>query len=194
MQDNISSYTKRILAIVGMPGSGKSETAAYIEEKGYARIRFGIVTEEGLREKGLPLSPEHEESFREELRKELGMAAYAIRSESKISDLLEKTDTIVLDGLYSWEEYQYLVRRFPFLTLVHVYAEPEIRYKRLATRSKRSFTIAQARNRDISEIEHLNKGGPIAMADHIIVNNTDITQLHKQLDLLLAQVGRRSDK
>ena len=38
------------------------------------------------------------------LRKELGMAAYAILNRPRIDTALEKSN-VVADGLYSWEEY-----------------------------------------------------------------------------------------
>jgi len=36
--------------------------------------------------------------------------------------------------------------------------------------------------RDYSEIENVEKGGPIAMADYIIINEGTLKDLHKKLD------------
>ena len=36
--------------------------------------------------------------------------------------------------------------------------------------------------RDWSEIENLEKGGPIAIADYFIINDSDLTQLHQKID------------
>ena len=40
----------------------------------------------------------------------------------------------------------------------------------MTTREVRPLTNEQAEARDIAEIENLEKGGPIAMADHFIMN------------------------
>src|SRR3989339_1731240 len=92
-----------ILAIVGMPGAGKSVAAEYFSKKSYPVVRFGAVTDEGLKTEGLEINPENEKAFREKLRQELGMAAYAIKVEPLISAALAKANLVILDGLYSWE-------------------------------------------------------------------------------------------
>ncbi len=73
-----------IIAIVGMCGSGKSIASEYYEAKGYKKVYFGGVTMEQLEKEGLPVTPENEKMMRERLRKEYGMAAYAILSLPKI--------------------------------------------------------------------------------------------------------------
>jgi len=181
---------KHLIAFVGMPGSGKTEATAHLDTKGIPFIRFGDVTDAGLAAKGLPLTPENERDFREHIREELGMAAYAIRSEVRIQSLLKTHETVALDGLYSWGEYQYLKEKFPELILIHVYAEPEIRYKRLAKRPIRPVSVEKSRSRDIAEIEKLDKGGPIAIADYIIENDDDrLETLYTKIDTLMQRVG-----
>ncbi len=176
---------KKIIAFVGMPGAGKSEAAAYLQEKNIPFIRFGSFTDEGLKELGLEINPDNERMLREKFRKELGMAAYAIKAESKIAELLNSANLIGIDGLYSWEEYVYLKEKFPNLTLVHIYSEPEVRYSRLSNRPVRPIPFEKSRERDIAELEKLNKGGPIAIADYMIKNEGDINDMKKQIDELL---------
>lgn len=190
MQNDIPSFQKTIIAFVGMPGSGKSEAALYLQKKGFPYVRFGQVTEEGLLALNQPLTPENEQKYREKIRKELGMAAYAIKSEEKIHKALSLNGMIIIDGLYSWEEYVFLIEKFPGLRLVYVFTEPLIRYERLAQRRERPLTSEQARNRDFSEIERLNKSGPIAMADYLIINNEGLPSLHEQIEVLLQRIQK----
>jgi dephospho-CoA kinase len=173
-----------LFAFVGMPGSGKTEAAQYVKEKGYAYVRFGDVTEELLREKGLPLTPENEQEVRESLRQQMGMHAYAEKSLPKITHLLENHSVTVLDGLYSWEEYRFLQEKGFSVVVVHVYTEKHIRYKRLANRAVRPLTKQEAFARDIAEVEKLNKAGPIALADYLIENNEQKEQFYAKLDTL----------
>lgn len=170
-----------LIALVGMPGSGKSVAAEFFREKNIPVLRFGDATDDGLKELGLERNEKNERFVREKLRAELGMAAMAIKIEPRILESAKASSKIVLDGLYSWEEYKYLKERFPMLTVLCIYTRPEIRYERLGTRAVRPLTREEARSRDIAEIENLNKGGPIAIADYVITNNTDETSYREQL-------------
>lgn len=177
---------KRIVAIVGMPGSGKSEASEFFHEKGMSVLRFGSIVEEGIKEEGIERSAETEKYFREKIRKELGMAAVAIKMLPKIQEALEHTSTaIILDGLYSWEEYLYLQEHVENLFLLCLYARPSIRYERLAKRAVRSFTPEEAHKRDRDELSALNKGGPIAIADYLIKNETTKEDFRKNLEQFL---------
>lgn len=179
---------EKILAIVGMAGSGKSEVAKFFKEKGFSLIRFGDETDTRVRELGLPLSEENERYYREKIRRELGMAAYATVAKPRIDQALKESSTVILDGLYSWEEYKYLVEQFPYLLLICVFAEPEVRYRRLEKRTVRPLDKEEARERDFSEIENTNKGGPIALADYFIENNGTLEQLQVQVDKLVDRI------
>lgn len=174
-----------IIALVGMPGAGKSISCAYLAKQSFPILRFGDQTDIGLKEQGLEINPENERTYREALRAKLGMAAYAIKIEPRIKKALEQSDLVILDGLYSWEEYIYLNSKLDNLYLICIYARPNIRYQRLAARKIRPLTIDQSKNRDIAEIENLNKGGPIAMADYLLKNNKDQDKLFVKLDQTL---------
>jgi dephospho-CoA kinase len=181
---------KNILAFVGMPGAGKTEASAYLGKKGIPTVRFGELTDEGLRQMGLPLNRENEKNFREKMRKDFGMGAYAIKAKPKIDELIKNNNVIILDGLYSWEEYIYLKKEFDNLILINIYAEPAIRYQRLSKRPIRPLLISDAKSRDSAELEKLNKGGPIAIADFLIENNSDDTNdLYKKIDNLFSRLG-----
>lgn len=173
-----------IIAIVGMPGAGKSETAKFFLDQGIPVLRFGDQTDIGLREFHLERNEKNERWYREKLRNELGMAAMAIKIEPRVLETLKKHTMVILDGLYSWEEFLYLKTKFPDLLLLCIYAAPPIRYARLAKRSVRPLTREEAEGRDKAELEHLNKGGPIAMADYLIKNESKRDDLYKELQAL----------
>jgi dephospho-CoA kinase len=172
----------KVVSIVGMPGSGKSEVAAVFEAHGYKRIRFGDITDEEVRKRGLELNEENEREIREELRDKMGKAAYAILNLPGIDSALETSD-VVIDGLYSWEEFLYLKEHYgDRLVMVAVWASPETRYARLTGRERRGLTREDAAGRDRAEIENLNKGGPIAMADYTINNESTVEELRKKTE------------
>ena len=171
----------KIIAVVGMCGSGKSIASDYYETRGYKKVYFGGVTMDQLKKEGLDVTPENEKMMRERLRAEYGMAAYAILSLPKIEEYV-KISNVVLDGLYSWDELVVLKEKFNDLKVISIVVDKEIRYNRLSVREVRPFTFEEAKNRDISEIENLSKGGPIAYADYFILNNGDMDIYKSELD------------
>lgn len=179
----------KVAALVGMPGSGKSEVARVFQKHGYASVRFGDITDEEVKRLGLKLDEGNERLVREGLRREHGMAAYAILNLPRIEAALQKSN-VVIDGLYSWEEYKYLKERLGSrLHIVAVWSPPGARYARLSTRTVRPLGAAQARERDYAEIENVNKGGPIAMADYTISNDSTLDGLTKQADNIVRAIG-----
>ncbi|MBI5449145.1 dephospho-CoA kinase [Candidatus Gottesmanbacteria bacterium] len=177
-----------IIAIVGMPGSGKSIAAEYFRSQNIPVLRFGDQTDIGLAELKLARNEKNERWYRENIRKELGMAAMAIKIEPRIHACKKKQSLIVLDGLYSWEEYLYLKNKFPNLILLCLWSSKVVRYERLGIRAVRPLLISEAISRDIAEIEQLHKGGPIAMADYLIKNESDEMTLHSELARFLKTI------
>jgi dephospho-CoA kinase len=113
------------------------------------------------------------------------MAAYAKLNLPRIDARLKSAD-VVVDGLYSWEEYTLLKSRYgDNFHVVAVWASPGTRYKRLSERPIRPLTAEEAASRDIAELENTNKGGPIAMADFTIINETSLKDLEKEIEKVL---------
>ena len=179
---------KQIIAIVGMPGAGKSEAASFFKQKNLPVIRFGKITDEIIAAAGLPLTQENEKTTREKLRNEHGMGAYAIKNEPKIRAAIEAEDIVILDGLRSWEEYEYLIEKFENLYLLAIYATPAIRHERLKARKIRNLSIKESVKRDIAEIINLHMAPPIALANNLIKNETTVDDLHSQLENFLSEI------
>ncbi len=181
---------KKVIAIVGMAGSGKSEVAKVFEANAFTRVRFGDITDMELQKRGLELNEANERMIREQLRKEMGMAAYASLNQPRIDAALQTTD-VVADGLYSWEEYlTYKTYYGDSFHVLAVYASPEIRYSRLTQRQIRPLTHEEAASRDKAEIENMNKGGPIAMADFTVINESSLKDLRLQAEKVIAHLKR----
>lgn len=173
----------KIVAIVGMCGSGKSIASKYFEDLGYKNVYFGGVTMDKLKESGLEVTPENEKMMREKLRRELGMGAYAKVLLPRILDLSKNND-VVLDGLYSWSELKILKEEFDMVTIAIV-CDKNLRYDRLSKREIRPFNNEEAKKRDITEIENIEKAGPIAYADYFIYNNGSMEEYYKRLDEII---------
>lgn len=180
----------KVVAIVGMAGTGKTEVARLFEKDGFARIRFGDITDEEVRKQGLKLNEENERYTRESLRKRYGMAAYAMLNLSRI-DLALKQTPVVIDGLYSWEEYTFLQNYYrDRFCVVAVWASPQTRYTRLSTRGERPLTEDEAAGRDRAEVGGINKSGPIAMANFTILNESTLKELKREVKKVISALRR----
>jgi dephospho-CoA kinase len=176
-----------LIAIVGMPGSGKSVAVRCFQSEGWEVVHFGQATGDEIRSRGLPVNEANERLIREELRQTHGMAAYAILSAARIRAALATAPTVI-DGLYSWAERDYLVESIgsiPYLVAIH--SAPSRRYERLASRSVRPLTRAEAESRDLSELRQLEKALPIVLADQVINNDGSIEHFDAQLKRLTSQ-------
>ena len=178
----------KIIAVVGMCGSGKSVACALLEEKGFKKVYFGGVTLEKLKEEGLEDTPENEKYMREKLRSDYGMGAYATLLLPKIKELAE-SHNVVLDGLYSWDELKTLKDEFgDALTVIAIIVDKNLRYERLRKRTNRPLNYEEAKKRDISEIENIAKAGPIAYADYYIDNNGTFDDFDQRLEEILRKL------
>lgn len=171
----------RVVAVVGMCGSGKSVATDLFVANHWEKVYFGGVTLDTLKERGMEITPDNERMIREELREKYGQAAYAVKLLPKIKELL-LAGNVVADGLYSWSEYKYLQENLEgALTILCIISDRKDRYGRLENRPVRPLSAGEATGRDIAEIENLEKGGPIAIADHYIVNNGTKEDLERQV-------------
>lgn len=176
----------KVVAIVGMAGSGKSEVSRVFEDNGFARIRFGDITDEEVKKRGLELNEENERYVREFLRRKYGMAVYAQLNLSRIDEASKYSD-VVIDGLYSWEEYVFLKNYYgENFYVVAVWASPQTRYDRLTGRADRGLKLEEAVRRDEAEIKNLNKGGPIAMADFTVINESSLKNVKKEAERIIS--------
>ncbi len=178
----------KIVAIVGMCGSGKSIASDILVELGYQKVYFGGVTLEKLKEKGLEITPENEKMMREKLREDLGMGAFAKILLPKIKELSQENN-VVLDGLYSWDEYKILSDELgKNIKTIAIVTDKKIRYKRLSSREVRPLTKKEAQNRDLAEIENIAKAPPIAYADYFIFNNGTLEEYKERLKEILKEI------
>ncbi len=180
----------KIIALVGLTGSGKSTAVEYLTKKGYPKVYFGGVIYDAMREAGIEITPESQATFREEIREREGNDFVVKRIISQIERLVDAGQhRIIADGIYSWSEYKALKHAFPGqLSVIAVLAPRHIRHHRLANRPERPFTETEATDRDYREIEYLEKGGPIAMADYFIINDDNLEEFDESIDNILKKI------
>ncbi len=176
----------KVVAIVGLCGAGKSVVTDEFLKLGYERVYFGGITMEVMKERNLEINEANERMVRESLREEHGMAAYAVLSLPKIEEFINQGKNVIIDGLYSWSEYTVLREKFgEKLKVIAVYASPKTRHHRLAIRDVRPLTNSEAESRDKSEIENIEKAGPIVIADFTIMNEGTMEKFKEEINKLI---------
>lgn len=180
----------KAIVFVGMPGAGKSICVELLKEKGLPLTYFGGITIDELKRRELEISEANERMVREDIRAKEGKGAYATRILAQVQDLFEKGhNLVVVDGLYSWTEYKIFKDSLGNNAIIIGIVAPRLeRHARLAMRPKRPLSPEEADARDYAEIEHLEKGGPIANADHYILNDGTLAETQNALLRLLQKL------
>lgn len=173
---------KTIIAIVGLPGAGKTEAAHYFKEKNLPIISFGKVINEYIDGHKLPHDVKTHREVRMGLREKHGMEAMAVLNEKNIKEALEKNLIIIIDGLRSWEEYIYLRNIFKNvdIKILALFVDKDIRYRRSLQRHYRSKVYGE--QRDIDELVEAHMGPTIAFTDFLITNNGSKKDLEDKLE------------
>lgn len=130
---------------------------------------------------------------RDDMRKVDGPAVLAKRVAEKVDKYIAEGERfVVLDGLYSWTEYKFLRDKYGNkLVLIAVIATRALRHQRVVERNDahRKYTKQQIIDREIDEIENLEKGGPIAIADYSLLNNGTPEEMLAQLEEVIKRAG-----
>lgn len=186
---NTAHHSAKIIAFVGLAGSGKSSAVEYFTQKGIPKVYFGGIIYKAMAEAGIEPTWDNQQQFREEIRAKEGKDFVVKRAVTEVQKLIEAGQKrIVLDGLYSWSEYKILKHAFPGqMSVIAIVTPKHLRYQRMAKRPERPMQPHEIDQRDWSEIENLEKGGPIAIADYFIVNDSSHEKLYQQLEDLTQQ-------
>ena len=178
----------KIIAIVGMCGAGKSEATTYFENKGFERVYFGAITFDEMKKRGLEPTQDNERKIREEFRANGDMAIYAKLNEEKVRNAYQKGN-VVIESMYSWSEYKYIKEIFgDAFEVICIVVDKDLRKSRISKRATRALNSAEIDKRDYTEIENIEKGGPISIADYYILNNGSMNDLYKECEKIYNKI------
>lgn len=172
----------KIIAVVGMCGSGKTVATDIFQKYGFKKVYFGEVTFDELKRLNLPVNEANERMVREKFRASGDKAIYAKLNLPKIEEL-HKTDNVVVESMYSWSEYKLLKEHFgDIFEVLAIVTNAGLRRERLHNRPIRPMTDEESKSRDYAEIENIEKAGPIGIADYYITNNGSSEEYAKKVE------------
>jgi len=181
---------KLVVALAGMPGSGKSLVINVAKEDNYGIIVMGDEVREEAKKRGMPPTPENLGRIMLELRRLEGEAAIARRCILKIEK--EEKQKIIVDGVRSLKEVEEFKKHFPKFTLIAIHSSPETRFKRLYNRQRsddpKNWEIFH--ERDMRELS-VGLGNAIAMAEHLIINEEKREIVKEKIKKVLRKVEEK---
>lgn len=176
---------KIALGLTGPNAAGKGEVAAYLSGKGYEIHSLSDIVREEALARGLTTGRGDLIMIGNMLREQEGPGALAER----ILPRLGSRD--VIDSIRNPAEVEVL-RRLPHFLLIGVSAPVELRFERARARARAGDpeTLELFRTREEEE----NSSDPSAqqleatfrLADHVLVNDGGLEQLHRAVDGVLA--------
>lgn len=127
----------RVVAVCGMPGSGKGEFAEIMAINGCPVFSMGDMIRLEVKTRGLEESPEIFGIIAAELRKKFGDDVLAVRLADTIDNELNSSSMVLIEGLRGTAEYEIFKNRWgaDFCT-VAIVASPDTRFARIQTRGR----------------------------------------------------------
>ena len=177
-----------IIGLTGTMGSGKGEVVNILMSKGFEHHVFSDIIREEAKKRGLKPTRENLQKVGNTLRKEKepGYMAKMLIKRFKKQD-------VVVDGIRSLDELDALKERQDFV-LVGVDAPQRLRYERIKARERKGDpdSFEEFKMLDDRENNATGKGQEIrrciAKADHLIINDSSIEELRKNVEDILSDI------
>ena len=181
---------KKIIAITGMPGAGKTETRKIMEKKGIPVVVMRHVVENEMRKKNIALTNKNLREYADGLRKKYGYDIVAKKCVPFIKQKLKNSDIVLIDGIRGPQEVELFKKRFENnFILLSILAKPETRFKRLKKRGREwdMKTWEEFLWRDKKELSW-GLGDVIKRANYNIDNEGTKKDLKKNVDKLFSKL------
>jgi len=202
MQEMSKTNQTKIIGLTGNIASGKSSVAHYLEKQGYFVIDADQLTHQLY---------ENDETFKEQVIKLLGknilshqkidkakIGQIVFNDKDKLKALEKLVHPRVRDNAFkiiNQLNKDIVIYEVPLLfeasvdkdcfKTIFVQVDKQMQLNRLQTRNKLTTEQALARiNSQVKQEEKINK------ADYVIVNNTNLDDLYKQVDTIMNQIKK----
>lgn len=174
-----------MIAVVGMPGSGKSEFLNIALNYGYRFISMGDIVREETVKRGFSL--EESGKVAQMLRDKGGLDAIAILTLNKIRE--GHNDKFIIEGIRGIKEVERFRNEINFF-LVGIHTSPSLRFDRLKKRGREDDpkNFEEFYKRDLRELSW-GLGEAFALSDVIINNNETLGDFRSSIDKVIKKYG-----
>jgi len=178
-----------IVGLTGKFAAGKGTVADHLRERGFAYHSCSDVLREELAARGVPESRENLLAIGNELRRDGGPDVLARRIAARLGDGRNH----IVDSIRNPAEVAAL-REVPGFFLLGVDADQRTRFGRLVSRARQGdpttfeqFAALEHQETHSTDPTTQRLHATFALADEVVMNDGDVTELHAQIDALLAR-------
>ena len=179
-----------ILAVTGLPSSGKGTFTQISEAYNFKKIVMGDVIRNECAKRNLPVNRESSNKVMVDLRTERGSDAIAQMTLEWIQSAIEEGERkIIIDGVRSLHEIEFFHNYFPKLKIIGIHANPETRLDRALTRKRKDDAYSAQAFYDRDEIElNLGIGNVIARSDILVDTSDDLEVTNNKMKSILEEL------
>jgi len=158
-----------VFGVTGMPLSGKTTVAEFMEDQGFAVLDMGEVVRIEMDKRDIPA--EETGDWVNDMRDKHGMDAIAQISIPYLEEILHEKEDVVIAGMRGWTEKQRFEKEIDErLEMISVWTSRETRKERKDERNrKEDVTGDEFHERDLRETGN-GVGKLMALSDHMIKN------------------------
>jgi dephospho-CoA kinase len=179
----------RVVAVCGMPGSGKGEFAALLEAAGIPVVSMGDMIRAEVRLRGLDEAPHVFGEVAADLRAKHGEDVLAVRLCDRVDELLDHHALVLIEGLRGTaEDAVFSARWAEDYRTVAIVADADLRFERIQHRGR-----SEDGDREAFETRNQRELGwgldvVMAEADDVLSNQADLQAFQTQCGAWLNQV------
>lgn len=168
-----------VIALTGMPGSGKSVVIDTLKNEGYESVYMGSVIKDEMEKQKITSSSQNVRNFATELRKKHGDDIVARRCLPELEEKLKLAEgkPVIIEDIKGIAEVDFFKNEFgDDFILIAIHTPPRLRYERSRNRdsewdNKTISDYEEFRWRDRTEMAW-GLSDAIALADHIVTNDS----------------------
>ncbi|UCG69367.1 MAG: flagellar hook-basal body complex protein FliE [Thermoplasmata archaeon] len=172
----------RVIAITGMPGSGKEEFVKIAQKEGFFVVRMGDVVRDEVKRRDLELSDVNIGNIANSEREKCGMGIWAEKTVPLVKGTL-----VFIDGIRGDAELEVFRKAFGGnMKVVCIQCSSKIRYERIKKRRRKDATMTWEAfcERDERELGWgIDKA--LALCDYVIENEGTLEEFQDEVRGLL---------
>ena len=179
----------RVIAVCGLPASGKGEFAAILADTGIPVLSMGDMVRAEVKKLNIKEYPEVFGEIAQQLRQQFGDDVLAVRLCSAVDELLKHHNIVLIEGLRGVAEYDVFNAHWQDrFSTVAITADTEVRFQRIQSRGR-----AEDGDRDSLKIRDEREIGwglniLIEQADYRIVNDGILSEFVSKCQNWLEQI------
>lgn len=179
---------KIVLALAGMPGSGKTTCSDILKKKGFTVIIMGDAVRREMLQKGMELNNKTLREYVVKIRK-ISPNYVLDLINKELNDAFLTYDVVILDGVRNISEIKELKKRGIKTAIVGIVTDKNVRFERIKNRNNSTdmSSFEEFEWREEKELKY-GVGDVLACSDYYVQNNSSIEELEHKINNLVVSI------